>query len=154
MADSSQPNAKVLFRVPDDDGTANVETLWATRLGGDAYKLDNSPFYAYGVSWEDVVSAPFSADEGFPTFERVVSKSGNKTVRVIFDLAIEEGNASARVAAGLVALGCSYEGANRKYLSVNVPPEIDLEAVRAYLIEQEATWEHADPTYAELFPDD
>jgi hypothetical protein len=53
-----------------------------------------------------------------------------------------------------VALGCSYEGANRKYFSVNVPPGVELNAVRTYLIEQNATWEHADPTYAALFPED
>ena len=66
MPDASQPNAKVLFRAPNEDGSADVETLWATHLGADNYKLDNSPFYAYGVSWEDVVSAPFSSEEGFP----------------------------------------------------------------------------------------
>lgn len=153
MPDSSRPNAKVLFRVVNDDGSADIETLWATHLGVDDYKLDNSPFYAYGVSWEDVVSAPFNVDEGFPTFARVVSKSGNRTVRVIFKAAIETGNDSDRVLQGLVTLGCSYEGANRKYFSVNVPPDVDLDVVRTYLIEQNVTWEHADPTYATLFPD-
>ena len=112
------------------------------------YKLDNSPFYAYGVSWEDVVSAPFESEEGFPTFKRVVSKSGNRTVRVIFETPFETGKESDRVLQGLVALGCSYEGANRKYVSVNVPPGVDLTVVRSYLIEQGARWEHADPTYA------
>ncbi|RYE02048.1 MAG: DUF4265 domain-containing protein [Sphingobacteriales bacterium] len=53
----SSPNSKVLFRVPEDDGTAQVETLWATALGDDQYKLDSSPFYAYSVSWEDIVRA-------------------------------------------------------------------------------------------------
>lgn len=154
MPDSFRPNAKVLFRVIDEKGGADVETLWATHLGADDYKLDNSPFYAYGVSWEDVVSAPFDPEEGFPTFERVVSKSGNRTVRVIFETPIETGNESDRVLQGLVTLGCSYEGANRKYISVNVPPGVELNVVRTYLIEQKATWEHADPTYAALFPED
>ena len=154
MPDSSGPNAKVLFRVINDDGSADVETLWATHLGADEYKLDNSPFYAYGVSWEDVVSAPFKEDEGFPTFDRVVSKSGNRTVRVILKTPAEADNESDRLLRDLVALGCSYEGANRKYMSVNVPPEVDLDAVRTYLIEQKATWEHADPTYTELFPEE
>jgi hypothetical protein len=154
MPNSSQPNAKVLFRVPNEDGSAEVETLWATHLGADNYKLDNSPFYAYGVSWEDIVSAPFSSDEGHPTFERVVSKSGNRTVRVMFETAVETGNESDRLLQGLVALGCSYEGANRKYVSVNVPPGIELDVVRNYLTEHKATWEHADPTYAALFPED
>jgi hypothetical protein len=154
MPDPLRPNAKVLFRVIDEEGGTHVETLWATHLGADDYKLDNSPFYAYGVSWEDVVSAPFNPEEGFPTFDRVVSKSGNKTVRVIFETAIETGNDSDRVLQGLVALGCSYEGANRKYVSVNLPPHVELNVVRTYLIEQKATWEHADPTYAALFPED
>jgi hypothetical protein len=154
MPDSLRPNAKVLFRVIDEEGGTDVETLWATHLGADDYKLDNSPFYAYGVSWEDVVSAPFDPEEGFPTFARVVSKSGNRTVRVIFEIPIETGNESDRVLQGLVALGCSYEGANRTFISVNVPPGVELNVVRAYLIKQKATWEHADPTYAALFPDD
>lgn len=50
MNDPEQPNAKVLFRVINEDGTAEVETLWATKLDGDNYQLDNSPFYAYAVS--------------------------------------------------------------------------------------------------------
>jgi hypothetical protein len=154
MPDSLRPNAKVLFRVVNEDGSADVETLWATQVGVDDYKLDNSPFYAYGVSWEDVVTAPFNPEEGFPTFERVVSKSGNRTVRVVFEAPLETGNESDRVLRGLVALGCSYEGANRKYFSVNVPPGVELNVVRTYLIEQKATWEHADPSYAALFPSD
>jgi hypothetical protein len=153
MTQPSQPTAKVLFRVPNEDGSAEVETVWAFDLGNDQYKLDNSPFYAYSVSWQDVVYAPFDKDEERPTFQRVVSKSGNRTIRVIFELPVEKGNESDRVLQGLISLGCSYEGANKKYISVNIPPAVQLEAVRKYLIERDATWEHCDPTYAELFPD-
>jgi hypothetical protein len=151
VSDSNQPNAKVLFRVPGGDGSADVETLWATDLGDDRYQIDNSPFFAYSVSWQDVVYAPFDDTEGFPTFQRVITKSGNRTVRVLFEEGAEPGNQSDRVVHGLVALGCSYEGANSKFFSITVPPGIDLDAVRHYLIEQNATFEHADPTYDELF---
>ena len=153
MTDSPKSNAKVLFRVPNEDGTDEVETLWATHLESDKYKLENSPFWAYGVSWEDIVLAPFAADEGFPTFYSVVSKSGNRTIRVAFDPPIEEGNESDQILQGLLALGCSYEGANRKYISINIPPVVKLDEIRNYLIQQDATWEHADPTYEELFPE-
>jgi hypothetical protein len=47
MTSSRHPDAKVLFRVPNEDGTAEVETLWATSLGGDKYQIDNSPFWGY-----------------------------------------------------------------------------------------------------------
>jgi hypothetical protein len=153
MSVPARSNAKVLFRVPNEDGTSEVETLWATHLGGDEYKLDNSPFFAYGVSWDDIVSAPFDHEEGFPTFQRVVSKSGNRTVRVIFDPPVESGNESDQLLQGLMALGCDYEGANRTYISINVPPRVELEAVRSYLVEHDVQWEHADPTYASLFPE-
>jgi hypothetical protein len=100
------------------------------------------------------VSAPFNSEEGHPTFERVVSKSGNRTVRVIFETPVETGNESDQLLQGLVALGCSHEGANRKYISVNVPPGVELNVVRNYLIAHKVSWEHADPTYAALFPED
>ena len=154
MSDSAGPNAKVLFRVPEEDGSAQVETLCAFDLGNNEYRLDNSPFYAYSVSWQDVVYAPFDTDEERPTFKRVVSKSGNRTVRVILDPPAKSGNSSDRVLQGLVALGCSYEGANSAHISVNIPPDVELEAVRKYLIESQAKWEHADPMHSELFPGD
>lgn len=39
-------------------------------------------------------------------------------------------------------------------MSVNVPPEVSLVAVRDYLVEREAQWEYADPTYEELHPNE
>jgi hypothetical protein len=148
-----KPTAKVLFRVESPDGSVDLETLWAHELGGDQYELANSPFYAYSVSWEDIVDAPLDRDEGLATFKRVLRKSGNRTVRVQFEAAVEKGNASDAVLQSLVALGCSYEGSNRRLISINLPPGVELESIRQYLIETGVLWEHADPTYDELFPD-
>jgi len=153
MTKHAEPTAKILFRVPNEDGSAEVETLWAVDLGNNQYRLDNSPFYAYSVSWQDIVYAPFSPEEQFPTFQRVVAKSGNRTVRVIFNPPIEQGNSSEVVLQGLVHLGCSYEGLNKSYISINIPPNVELNNVREYLIEHDAQWEHADPCYTELFPE-
>ena len=152
MSDAAE--AKVLFRVPNDDGTAEVETLFAFSLGQDRYKIDNCPFYAYYISLHDIVHAPFDDGEGFATFQEVVSKLGNRTVRVIFDPPVEPGNRSAETLNALAALGCGYEGANPKYFAVNVPPQVELQAVQALLMEREVEWESADPSYAELHRDD
>ena len=154
MSSTGDPNAKVLFRVPGEGDRAHVETLWAFDLGGDRYRLDNSPFYAYGVSLGDTVLAPHDRDEGFPTFKGVVSKSGNRTVRVAFDSPVQAGSSSDHVLQDLVRLGCDYEGANRRYIVVNVPAAVDLSAVVKCLVDCNAEWEHADPTYEELHPDD
>ncbi len=154
MTDSVAANAKVVFRVAYDDGSVEVETLWATALGNDEYKLDNSPFYAYSVSWEDIVYAPYDPLEERPTFQRVIKKSGNRTLRVKFDPPVEDGNSSDQLLQGLVALGCSYEGVNRGYISINIPGEVQLDQVRDYLVSKNANWEHADPRYSELYPSD
>ena len=154
MSEDSEPTAKVLFRVPYDDGTADVETLWAFDLGSDQYKLDNLPYFAYGVSWNDIVYAPYDEDEGFPTFQKVAEKSGNRTIRISFDAPVEEGNESALLLDDLVSLGCEYEGLNKRYIVVNIPPPVDLFSVAQNLVDSNVEWEYADPTYEELFPEE
>jgi Domain of unknown function (DUF4265) len=154
MSQSDKPTAKVLFRVPEEDGAATVETLWAYDLGNDLYKIDNCPFYAYDVSAEDIVYAPIDPDEERPTFKKVVTKSGNKTLRVIFNPPVEPGNSSDKILQGAVQLGASYEGANPGYIAINIPPSLELAIVADYLIDCKATWEHADPSYEQLYPND
>ncbi len=143
-------SAKVLFRVPHEDGSAEVETLWAFHLGGDRYRLDNLPFFAYGVSVADVVLAPHVEEEGLPTFQQVLEKSGNRTIRVIFEPPLAPGNQSRVLLDQLVSLGVEYEGANPTYVVLNIPPEVDFDGVVKALLDAQVQWEHADPTYAEL----
>lgn len=150
---SSDEMTKVVFRVDAEDGSVNVETPWATRVGDDEYRLENSLFFAYGVSWQDVVLAPFSLEEERPTFVSVVKKSGHRTIRAIFDPPVAAGNASDIVLSDIVGMGCSYEGANFAYICIDIPPDADFAAVREFLIEKSIDFEHADPTYDELFPE-
>ena len=71
------------------DGTVSVETPWVSHIGPNRYRLDNLPFYAYRLSWGDVVEAEIQ-EHGFPLFRRVVEKSGNRTVRVIVEPPADE----------------------------------------------------------------
>lgn len=153
MNTNPEPNAKVLFRVMNEDGTSETETLWAFDLGNDKYRLDNLPFYAYGVSWNDVVLAPFDEDEQFPTFLKVVKKSGNRTIRIIFKPAVKAGNRSQALLDELVSLGCEFEAANRTYIVINIPPATDFETVLEKVEAAKVKWEFADPTYEEVNPE-
>ena len=153
MTELHEPTSKVLFRVPNEDGTAEVETLWAYDLGDDQYRIDNLPFFAYAVSLHDVVLAPFNATEGFAAFERVLSKSGNRTIRVIFETPVSEGSESKALLDRLVSLGVEYEGAHHSYIVLNLPPVVDFDAVVQSLTAAQVQWEHADPSYDQLHPD-
>lgn len=145
--------AKVLFRVPKGDGGEFCETLWAFPLGNDLFRIDNSPFYAYSVSLGDVVLAPFDDERGIASFERVVTKSGHRMIRVLFETAATDGSTSAQTLAEFVSLGCTFEGSNGRYICIDVPPQVELETVRKVAIHHALQFEHADPTYDDLFPD-
>jgi len=137
---------KVRLRGPDVD---EIETLWATALGEKIYRLENSPFCAYGVSWEDLIEA-HQVDDEVPEFVRVIEKSGNRTIRVIFDHPLESPESSS-VLESLNALGCTYEGMPPRLMSVNVPAESSLSEVTELLTAADCLkWEYADPTFEEI----
>ena len=54
----------------------------------------------------------------------------------------------------LRGMGCTYEGAHPGFLAIDVPPSVDLQAVRTYLISTGHEWEHGDPKYEDLFADE
>jgi len=132
---------KVAFR---DEG-GEIETLWAFHLGENRYQLDNTPWYQYGVSWRDVIEAEPEGPDEMPYFRRVLAKSGYRTVRV----ALEE-PASDEFLERIKELGCSFEGATRKYLAIDIPPDRSLENVTEFLTNAGVRWEYADPTYGEI----
>ena len=145
---------RVGARVPDELGAdgAAIETLWASPLGQDLHVVENSPFDAYSLSWQDTVRAPFEAGAGMPMIEAVVAKSGHRTVRAVVD---DPGAAERLVGRSVKALGCTLEAAGGgRLLAIDVPPEADLGAVARALTDAGVTWEHADPTYEDLYGDE
>jgi hypothetical protein len=148
MARPNNPDmVKIQLHGPDE---GDRETLWATPVGRNLYRLDNSPFFAYGVSWDDVVEALPNKHQMLE-YIRCVVKSGNRTVRVIFQAYRSTDAPAEKVLEGLQNLGCSYEGMQPRMISINVPPHVDLSAVTAFLSRHTGLqWEYADPTYDEV----
>jgi hypothetical protein len=147
MVESTAGMVKVRLRGPDAE---DVETLWAMPVDANLYRLDNSPFFAYGVSWQDIIEAKPGEDR-FLEYIRCVKKSGNRTLRVIFQDYRSDDQPAQEVLQGLKSLGCSYEGMQPKMISINVPAKVDLGTVTDFLTEQSGLqWEYADPTYDEV----
>lgn len=134
----------VKIALPDREG--DFETPWAMPVWRDRYRLENTPFFAYGLSWLDVVEAkPDRARHpSLPVFTRVIEKSGHRTVRVAGDgMDVPEALIDA-----LVKLGATFEGLNPAYLCFDLGPKVDLQRVVDELERWEnepLSWEHADP---------
>lgn len=142
---NGKPTAGVKFRLRYPQAGFETETLWAYDLGKDRYRLANLPFWLYGVSVYDIVLAPYNKQSGFPSFKRVIIKSGNRTVRVCFSQRVNDGNESDRILNGLINLGCGFENADGFYFAINVPPATRLYLVAEYLEKTGVWWELADP---------
>jgi hypothetical protein len=144
--------AQGFVKVEMSDNDGNTETPWAERVpdATNQFRLDNAPFYAYRVSADDVIEGEEVAP-GFYRLVRVVRRSGNRTVRLIFGEKSADTSEGKQVLDEIVRLGCTYEGAFSKLLSITVPPEVALEALAAYLTSTGLDWEYADPTYSDLF---
>lgn len=108
--------------VRDEDGypPADRETLWARASGDGHYTLDNTPFFARGVSSGDVVAA-VEQTSGDLVFAGLVAQGGHRTVRIVCD----QPEAVARVRDAVARMGCKSEQSHIATLvAVDVPPEV------------------------------
>ena len=77
----------------NESDDVDVEFPWADHLGGNRYQLKNYPFYAYGVSFDDIVEAHTKhEDDPYPYLAKVLEKSGHRTLRILLDESIKESN--------------------------------------------------------------
>lgn len=128
-----------------------VERMHAIDESGGRYVLDNSPFYAYGVSFGDTIEA--TKEDGELVFSQVVVRGGHSTYRI-------------KLAAGhdhefflnhwseLEKMGCTYEGSSasaERLYAVDIPPGVDVRAVYRLLEqgEESGIWEFEEAHYCE-----
>lgn len=119
---------KIVFKIiGENPGDQWTETIWAKPSGPQEYIIQSSPFQAYGVSYLDKVRTEKEFD-GLPLFKEVTEKSGNSTYRLIVLDTIS--NPKFQLFWKPIAdLGCTFENANPKLISVNIPSETDIHEV-------------------------
>lgn len=115
---------KIKIPLPEDNlAGADTESVWAEPQGDGTYKIKNVPFYAKGISCEDVVEAE-PQDEAL-VFKRVVRHNGHSTYQIY----ASGGRTAPDV---LVLIGtlqkmhCDIEPATDKLVGVDVLPEADI----------------------------
>lgn len=104
------------------------ESLWATPIGNDLYKIENIPFYAYGLNFHDVVRATPDSEEFIPEIREVVKVSGHKTFRVFFKKHIDRVQQE-KILDTLSEFTISYERCNKIYFSLDMQPSGDYQKV-------------------------
>lgn len=129
---------RINFEIRDRDSN-HVESLWATPEGDGRYRLLNSPFYAYGVSFDDVVFAKKIGRRLF--FHGLSTASGRSTYRLLLETARNKLQPIKARLSRLNELGCTYEVG--PVLALDVPPAADIHRVYRLLEEGEAKglWE-------------
>ena len=112
-----------------------TERLWASPIGSNRYRLENTPFCAFGVSWQDVVLAKPKGPN--LVFVEVLQRGGHSTYRLLPVTTWDEN--FDRYWAPLAAAGCPYEGGPSRLRAVDVPAEANLHEVYKALQAGEAT---------------
>lgn len=108
------------------------ESMWACDLGDDRYRLENVPFYAYGLNFHDVVEARSPAPDLKPFVLRVTERSGHHTIRVFLDEDVPEADGIAHLRA-LNECHVTFEQCSARYFALDLEPEADVDDVRARL---------------------
>ena len=141
--------AKVVFSLERDESGYDTESVWAELLSDNRFRILNSPFFAFGVSYEDVVEA--EPDGEIFRFVRVLHRSGRSTYRVILQggRTLEGADFVAR-GQPFRDRGCTYESANDKYIAVDMPPNTDVRFLYQLLQdgEDEGIWVFEEGHYA------
>ncbi len=152
---SSDGMVKILFEATatsDRGWHDQTESMWATPIvtpdapEGYTYRLENSPWYAFSISFQDDVVAEtrtdtFEKDGGSVSyrnryFTQVWKHNGHSTYLVSLDQGITtESEQWLAPWQRLKELGCTYEGMNGQLLAIDVEPGNDLDAVEAILEE-------------------
>ena|SRR2546421_625418 len=146
----SSNQVRVRFDLNPKDGHGyETERLWAERRGHNNFRIMNSPFFAFGISPDDIVKAKGEGDEY--QFQEVVKRGGHSTYRIFL-----QGNRTVRDSqfeeywSELANLGCACENANDRLIAVDVPPGVDVAKVYRVLEkgEAEGIWAFEEAHYA------
>lgn len=141
---------KVKIRFELDNGLwhgSASETLWAEPTADRTRRINNLPFLAFGISFNDIVQTEPSA-EGIEEFTSVMQQGGHSTYRlIVHGTELPEDRLKQ-----LADIGCLYEvGTIGRVLlvSVSVPPDTDIKSAYSMFEEgkSEGVWDFEESNF-------
>jgi hypothetical protein len=138
-----------LERDPGEDGPP-AEWVWAEPLGTGRYRIESTPFFAYGLSCGDVVRAEPSAPGEPPEVSELERKAGVRTLRLALADPWSLGTPQVtRFLDGFVKMGCRCEELPPKLVALSIPEDVDVspvvERLQGPYRDGLLIWEWADP---------
>ena len=127
-----------------------VESIWVRKIRGRRYEVCTIPYFAYNMSLGDIVQCGPDED-GIGLFvEQVLKKSGNRTVRVGFEVAEGGRHPEAKkFRRFLQRHGIEYDYDDAGLISINVPSDEVYEKIQKRLKKMpenaQMIWEDGDP---------
>jgi hypothetical protein len=126
---------KVVIKLDDEWHGNSTETLWVIPwFTINKYQVRNIPFYAKGISLDDIIEA--NEIEGVKYFLSVVKSSGHSTYRVFLRESISE-DIFDLYWMPLKKIGCTYEKAFNRFYSIDVPADTDIHDTYSLLADGE-----------------
>ncbi len=125
------------------------ETLWASEEGEGLYRVDNIPFYVYGISSGDLISAEKEGEELM--FKKLVRPSSN----TVFRLYVSDAAAMQAIRDSFRELGCESELSHLpKLVAVECPGNVSFAPVAAFLEqgEESGQWKYDEGVFRHQFP--
>jgi hypothetical protein len=125
-------HVKISFKIEQDDSgypPDSCERVWAKSLGNGNYEIDNIPFFVYGISAGDEVSA-LDVD-GDMTFSKLELRSTNSTFRLI----PKRGRDIQQIRNEISDFGCQTEFNTRlNLIAVEIPGDISIQPFISYIV--------------------
>lgn len=122
MARRDDGLVRIVFELDASKWHGNArERLWAEPVGSGRYRLRNTPFFAFGVSFEDIV---FSEERDGEIFFAGTSIAGGHSTYRLMLLVKRTDDSFLKYWQPLQSLGCTFE--EGIVLAVDVPPSTDV----------------------------
>lgn len=130
----------------------SVETLWVESLGGEKFRIDNSPFFVKGISVDDIVEGRLegSDEEEMLYFSRKLKASRHSTIQVI--VLVDE--IVSDIKSEVAAAGCHIEVSPwPSMFSIDIPERLLVDVIHG-LFEQRSSLGQLEYEDACLAPSD
>ncbi len=144
---------KVVFDLERGEAPYETESVWAERVSEGRFRILNSPFFAFGISYEDEVEA--APCGSVFKFVRVVHRSGRSTYRIILQSEnTVKGDDFIKRWEPFHKAGCTFECANQRYIAVDIPPSANVAELYELLErgEEQGVWVFEEGHYAGIIP--